>query len=164
MTTLAKAYSAVIKYGRASEEGIQQWVNIASEYHKNFQTNNNIEDGSHPDHSFADWLQDQGDPRHLILNKDLEVRKLPGKYFYGDKLDPHCQAVLGPHDKYGFFTRSVPGENMEVRKRQGTKGIGYEVTWFPTPTAGAFTGLLSPEELTELFQQLDIKTPLKYFD
>jgi hypothetical protein len=90
---LTKAYSIVIKYGRAPSEDIQTFVKAAGTAEAGF-------GGSHPDLAFADFLQDHDDPRHLIVRRDLEYRNAEQRQAFLEAYQKHLVELVG--EKHNF--------------------------------------------------------------
>jgi hypothetical protein len=158
---LSQAYSTVVKYGLAPQEGIDEWHRTADEYQKINKSTNTEEDYSHPDHYLADWLEDQGDPRHLIVRKDLEIRRFPGRAFYAEKLPVRLKELIGTTSTDNGGVKRISNE-LSILKYTGDKGVAYRLRW-EQPRID-FTGLFTPEEAEDFLRQYGSDKTLKDFD
>ena len=156
---LSTAYSTVIKYAAAPEEGIKNFSEQSKE------AGSLVNGLSHPDHFFADWLEDHDDPRHKIIRKDLEFREHPDGFLAGIQasgikalgLDGWNQREIN----FGNYIKS-PYSGLDAYKIHHGNKVYYAVTW-KTPGVD-YHGHFTPEEFEDYLKELESNQPLEDFN
>jgi hypothetical protein len=164
---LIEAFYSVVKYGRAPEEGVQEWIRAGQKYQQDNEVQNLEENPNHPDHYFADYLEDHGDPRHVLVRGDLKVRSSPGTYWY-NKEDAAASEVLGDrvYRNIGERDQHIWGENIDVSKIRNTSRTKhiYRVHWSPDKLNHlSYVAFLHPHEFEQFLSDLGKPELFKHF-
>jgi hypothetical protein len=159
MSKLPSAYVSVLKYGKAPEEGIHTWLDVINKYHQENTTGNTYADGSHPDYAFADWLEENDDPRHLIVKRDIDIRNQPA-FSWGLKSIQDLESKFGKGDLVDTVDITPETGELTGTKINTEKGTAYRIYWEPSDRHGnnhvSYHANLTKEELEHILDSLNI--------
>lgn len=156
---LATAYSTAIKYSSANSNDIQSFLNQIADA-------DSIVGLSHPAYFLADYLQDNDDPRHLIVRKEMEQRELFPEDIHRLKgYNKKLESIVGSPNNLGYGNIPIPihpqGQDdraLLAYKLSGPLGNAYSVFWHPKINANKhiypFEGVFTPEEFKQFLNEI----------
>lgn len=166
---LQEAFATVAKYGRGNPQDIQGFLESAFKMEsEDPYSSSNL---NHPNHYLADYLEDNDDPRHLMVRATIRFHS-SGKPFYqavGDEIKDKAGEYNDwlhqqPRPIKPFSSRwgDIKEDRLYTYPIHGTKGNFYNLVWLP-PGSGHYEAVFSEEEFKDFLNKLDSESKIEDF-